>query len=173
MALLKHPVPKNLLTLIGDLTVSYALLEYSLQGLASSLIEDHQRVCQIILCEGYFRQLLGMIESLYKERHGEDEDYKQLKGIIKKVTSTNKKRNAITHSIWAAGDNPKSATRIKTTAKKAYRVRFEEIDATFLQSLVDDVQKLAGEILAFKLRLTKEKKVFNNPAIGKPKSLFD
>jgi len=172
MATLRHPVPKKLLTLIGDMSVSYALLESSLQDLAASLIEEHQRICQIILCEGSLRQLLAMIESLYKERHGEDGDYTQLKNFLKNADLANQRRNAIIHSVWVAGDNAKSVVRIKMTAKKTYRVVSEKIDQVLLQSLIDEIQELAQNILYFRLRLIQNKKAFNNPVRGKPKCYF-
>jgi hypothetical protein len=71
---LQHPVPVQLLARIGDITVSFALLESTIQTLAGSQLQEHQRIGQIITAELSFRNLRALVTSLYRERHGEDAD---------------------------------------------------------------------------------------------------
>src|SRR5262245_45656451 len=63
---LKHPVPDAHLARIGDITVSFALLENSVQSLMGSLLNEHQRVGQIIAAELSFTR----IKATAKERDG-------------------------------------------------------------------------------------------------------
>jgi hypothetical protein len=82
---LKHPVPDSLLAGIGDVTVSFALLESEIQTLAGSQIQDNQRLSQIITAELSFQNLRALTMSLYRERHGEDADYEELRDLMRRA----------------------------------------------------------------------------------------
>ena len=73
MGKLQHPVPPKLLTNIGDITVSFSLLENVLQMLVGALLREHQRIGQIITAQLAFKSLRALVDSLYKEKYGEDE----------------------------------------------------------------------------------------------------
>ncbi len=102
--MLQHPVPEKFLVHIGDITVSFALLESTIQSLIGSFIAEHQRIGQIITTELAFRNLRALTISLYKERHGEDTDFGILRELMKRAADLEEKRNQITHSVWGAGD---------------------------------------------------------------------
>ena len=116
--MIQHPVPQSLLVHIGDLTVSFALLESHIQSLFGSLIREHQRIGQILSTYLSFSNLRTATISLYLERHGEDEDFVKLKEFMGQAGKIEEERNRITHSIWAAGDTPGSVSRIKITARE-------------------------------------------------------
>src|SRR5262245_11547749 len=78
--MMSHPVPGKLLVDVGHITVSFALLEHTIQSLVRSLIAEHQRIGQIITVELSFRSLRGLAISLYKERHGDDQDFWRAQG---------------------------------------------------------------------------------------------
>ena len=82
---MKHPVPDQHLIHIGDITASFALLEMMIQTLIGSLIAEHQRIGQIITAELSFRNLRALVISLYRERHGDDDDYSKLKSLMNKA----------------------------------------------------------------------------------------
>ena len=129
--MLQHPVPENHLKAIGDITVSFALLEFQIQNLIGSLIYEHQRIGQIITAELSFKNLRALLISLYLERHGEDEDFNNLRDFMKRAGQAEEKRNQIIHSVWAAGKDKDHITRFKTTAKEKHGIRFkfEEVSA--------------------------------------------
>jgi hypothetical protein len=60
---LQHPVPEDHLKAIGDITVSFALLESHIQNLIGSLIYEHQRIGQIITAELSFKNLRALLIS--------------------------------------------------------------------------------------------------------------
>ena len=163
--MLQHPVPKTLLVHIGDITVSFALLEANLQLFIGSLIREHQAVGRIITAECSFRGLRALAASLYLERHGRDDDYKILQSLLKRAGQLEDKRNAITHSVWGAGNSPGTITRIKVTAKEKHGLRhqFENVHAEALKSIADDIKKLANDLQRFHLDLMDRGKAVNNP----------
>ena len=164
--MLQHPVPEPHLKSIGDITVSFALLESEIQSLIGSLILEHQRIGQIITAELSFKNLRSLLVSLYKERHGKDSDFKKLQDLMKQAAQIEDKRNSITHSIWAVGKDKEHITRMKTTAKEKHGVRFkfEQVSLQALQDFADRIKLLAEEILCFRIELLKNKKIINNPA---------
>lgn len=153
--MLKHPVPETLLARIGDVTVSFALLESVIQALAGSQIQDHQRIGQIITAELSFRNLRALTLSLYRERHGEDGDYEELRALMNRAWELEDFRNAITHSVWAAGATAVTVTRIKMTAKekRGLRVDFRSVTAEDLGNVAEDMQQLAEDVQRFWIRL--------------------
>ena len=164
--LLRHPVPEAILARIGDITVSFALLESAIQSVAGSLIAEHQRVGQIITAELSFQKLRALLVSLYIERHSEnDNDFETLRSLNCRAAELEGKRNQITHSIWAAGDAPGTVTRIKTTAKESRGIHFvfEQMDVAAFKAIADDLKKLAREYLHFHFHLLKSGKAINNP----------
>jgi hypothetical protein len=148
---LQHPVPAGLLTRIGDITVSFALLENAIQTLVGSLVKEHQRISQIITAELAFRNLRALAVSLYRERHGEDADFEVLRALMRRAGYLEEQRNQITHSIWAAGDSADTVTRIKTTAKEQRGLHFDwtRVGEEDLAAVAEAMKLLAGEIQAF------------------------
>lgn len=163
--MLKHPVPDNHLKEIGDITVSFTMLESQIQNLIGSLIYEHQRIGQIITAELSFKNLRALLISLYLERHGEDDDFSKLREFMKRAGRAEDKRNQITHSIWAAGKDKNHITRCKTTAREKHGInfKFEEVSAESLNEFVKEIKVLAEELIRFQLDLLNRHKVINSP----------
>lgn len=160
-----HPVPSEHLIQIGDTTVSFALLEMTLQTLTGSLINEHQRVGQIITAEVSFKNLRALLLSLYRERHGEDVDYTKLKSLMNEAGEIEEIRNQIIHSVWASGKDKNHITRIKTTAKEKHglKFQFQEMSVNDLSYFVKRIRNCASEIQKLHSNLIDTKKVINNP----------
>jgi hypothetical protein len=162
--LIKHPVAKHHLVYIGDMTVSFALLEAAIQSVVWYLIGERQRIGQIITAELSFKNLRALAISLYLERNGEDSDYLTLKAFMDKAATLEGRRNQITHSIWAVGKDPQSITRIKTTAKEknGLQFQFEDIQAKDLSIFVSEIKQLAEDIQFFWIHLLENEKTVSN-----------
>ena len=152
---LQHPVPGKQLQHIGDITVSFELLLSEIQSLIWKLLDQDQRVGQIITSELSFRNLLNLLSSLYLEKKGQDDKSEKLNDLLKKANEIEGTRNGITHSIWGAGKDIEHITRIKTTAKQKAGLRFvfEEVSASSLSDFATEIKTLAGEIQEFRLEL--------------------
>lgn len=160
---LQHPVPDEHLKHIGDITVSFALLENCLQALAQSLLGAGQRLGQIVTAEVSFKALRALTVSLYLQRNGEDEHLTQFRELIRRAADAEDKRNQITHSLWAAGENAHSITRIKTTAKERHGIRFhfENVTADQLAAFAREIKVLANDIQKFRVSLIQSGKATN------------
>ena len=165
--MIQHPVPEKLLIQIGDITVSFALLESTIRLLTGSLVAEHQRIGQIITAELAFKNLRAMTVSLYKERHGEDEDFSTLRHLMQRAAKLEEIRNQITHSLWGAGSAADTITRIKTTAKEKQGIRFQfqQIRESDLADIAQKMKRLAGDVQAFWIRLIDTAKAINNPVM--------
>jgi len=152
---LQHPVPDEHLKHIGDITVSFALLESGLQSLTQSLLGAGQRLGQIVTAELSFRALRALTVSLYLQRNGEDETLEKFRELIKRAADVEEKRNQITHSLWGAGRDASSITRIKATAKERHGIRFhfENVTSQQLAEFAREIKVLAHDIQDFWLLL--------------------
>jgi hypothetical protein len=160
--ILQHPVPDEHLKHIGDMTVSFAMLETVIQFFIGMFFADNQRIAQIVMAELSFNKLRALLISLYLECYGEDDDFKTLRSLMQRAAATEEKRNKITHSIWGAGDDTDTITRIKTTAKEKHGIRFhhEKVSSGYLSSFVIEIKSLASEIQDFSLALADQGKPF-------------
>lgn len=163
--MLHHPVPESHLKNIGDITVSFAMLESQLQSLIGSLLNERQRIGQIITAELSFKALKALLVSLYIERHGNDDsDFGQLKRLILRCGKIEEKRNQITHSVWGAGSDVNHITRIKTTAKENHGIKFqfEDVSSQSLANIAIEIKILAHDLFAFYMHLLESGKAINN-----------
>ena len=163
--MLRHPVPESLLAPIGDVTVSFALLETTIQSLLGSLIREHQRVGQIVTSYLSFARLRAAVVSLYRDRHGADRDFTTLRELMRRAADIEVERNRITHSIWAAGHTSASITRIKITCpeKRGFTVQSDDYNHARLQQFADSIKVLAGEVMQYQIELVQRGKAINNP----------
>jgi hypothetical protein len=148
-------VAEPLLVRIGDITVSFALLESEIQGLAHALLGRHQRVGQIITAQVSFPQLCTLATRLYRERNGDDADLEVLRELMARAADLGAKRNQIVHSVWGAGKTRETVTRIKVTAKADRAIRFDFVDvgSDDLRVVADDLKHLADEVQRFTIAL--------------------
>jgi hypothetical protein len=144
---MQHPVPDTHLREIGDITVSFAMLEFSIKQLVWKLLNIDQRSGQIVTSGISFKTLIEMASSLYKENTSvQDPSFNEL---IREITGIEEQRNQITHSIWGAGKNAESITRIKTTSrlKKGLNHDFQEMTVSELKKIADSIKKLSHRIM--------------------------
>jgi len=163
--MLKHPVLDQHLKSIGDITVSFALLESEIQLLIGSMLNGRQRIGQIITAELSFKNLRALMISLYIERHRkEDVDFEKLKELMTRAGQVEDKRNQITHSIWGAGKDVDTITRIKTTAKEKHGIRFqfEDVSSDYLADFAVEIKVLAEEIQRYWIYLIENGKAIND-----------
>lgn len=155
MRKLQHPVPQNLLVQIGEITVSFALLESEIESLVGNLISHDQRKGQIITAELSFRNLRALLVSLYLHRYGKDSNYGQFRELIVRLGNIEAKRNVITHSLWAAGETVDTITRIKTTAKEkdGFKFDFENMSENKFIDIATEIKVLASDVQDFALML--------------------
>jgi hypothetical protein len=163
--MLQHPVPEKLLTRIGDITVSFAILESTIRMLIGSLIAEHQRIGQIITAELAFKNLRALAVSLYKERRGEDADFAALKALMQRAAQLEERRNQITHSLWAVGSVAGTVTRVKATAKEkcGIRFQFEDLTEQDLAAVANDLKQLGEEVQLFWIKLLNAGKAASSP----------
>ncbi len=143
------------------------MLELVLQDLIGSLIAEHQGVGKIITAELSFKNLRGLVSSLYLDRHGQDKDYANLKALLSEAQMIEEIRNSIIHSIWAGGKDKDHITRMKTTAKekKGLKFQFQELSAKDLKDFALRIQKCHNNIHHFYITLVFGGKAINNPIL--------
>jgi hypothetical protein len=151
MAKLQAPVPAEHLRMIGQITVNFALLENAISFFVWTWISNEQRVGQIITAELSFRNLVGLLSSIFRHRMGDSEKVEELEALLTRALQVEEKRNIITHSVWGAGNTRETITRVKTTAKKAKGLRhqFEQMSVADLNEIAEQVAVLAHEIQMF------------------------
>ena len=163
--MLKHAVPDSILTVIGDMTVSFAMLENSLQMFADLLIgttydTNQSRIGALVTAEMSFKNIRALVISLYLQRFGEsDPDLPTMRTMLKTAAAVEELRNRITHSIWAHGSTPDRVQRLKITAKEKRGLAFavEEIGAEDIRRIVDDIQTLSADLQRFWAYIQKAK----------------
>jgi len=149
--IIEHRIPSKYLEKIGDITVSFAILENEIEYFIWALLGTNHFIEQIITVELSFKKLRALLVSLYKERYGENDNYKKMRDLMNRAGKIEEKRNQITHSLWGAGKDIDSVTRMKTTAKEkcGLRTKFELVTVSDLSKIARDIKKLAAEIQNF------------------------
>lgn len=160
-----HPVRPEYLVHIGDMVVSFALLESAIKSLIMSFINEHQSAGRIITAELPFKGLRALLMSLYLDRHGKDLDYIKLKKLMSEAGKIEEKRNQIVHSTWGIECGISGITRIKTTAKegKGLESKFENMSVEDLKTFADAIKQLTSDIHLIQQELIKSKKALTTP----------
>jgi hypothetical protein len=154
MGKLIAPVPEEHLKAIGQITVNFALLENTISSFVGMLISSDQRVGQIITAELSFRNLVGLLSSLYKHFVNESEKIEELDALLTTALTIEEKRNIVTHSLWGAGYTHETITRIKMTAKKAKGLRhqYEQMSAEDLSKIAERIAELSHDVQMLMIR---------------------
>ena len=160
---LNHMVPKEHLACIGDMTVSFSMLEQNIIFVIMSLLGGSQRVSQIITAELSFKQLCSLAINLYDENYGRNNDaFKGLKSLIGKARVIEDRRNQITHSFWGhGGDSP---IRFKVTAKQKVGLNFQQeiVSIDDLKIFLEEIKTTSSEILAFAINFSLKSMIANS-----------
>jgi len=146
-----HGILPDQLVQIGDMTVSFAHLEFQMQTIFGVLVNQSARVGRILGSYLPFRNLRAALSSLYKERFGEDALYLELKELLAEAAKLEEERNQITHSLWIAGRTPSTITRHKVTAqkKRGLNAEFKQYSKDDLSAFVESIQRLTGKFVDF------------------------
>lgn len=154
----RHTVPAPILKQIGDVTVSFEMLQGAIRQLITLFIAEDHRIAQIVTAEMSSKNCRSLLRSLYQERCGEDAGFKELCRLNKSARDLEERRNQIIHSRFAGGSpSCDTITRIKTTAKERQGLRHqvETIDVAAIKSIADDMKRLHSEYMQFKFDLLK------------------
>jgi hypothetical protein len=147
----EHPVPRELLTPIGDMTVSFAALELHMQAVFIFLVDESARIGHILASQLSFTRLRVTILALHKERYGENSDYLRLKEFMTRAAKIEEERNNITHSFWGAGELPDTIIRLKITTnyKRGLNFNKEVYNETTLSDFAASIRQLTDEFIDF------------------------
>ncbi len=158
MGTMSHFVPPAILVQIGDMTVSFALLEFEMRKVFIYLVNQSAHVGEILGSYLSFSNLRAAIISLYKERFGEDALYSDLRVLVSEAQKIEEERNTITHSLWGAGANRFLAQRIKITAreKKGLKIQLKPYSEDDLSAFYQRIRELSGAFGDFYTKLPDE-----------------
>jgi hypothetical protein len=151
MGKIQTPVSNEHLRAIGQITVNFANLEGAISFFVWELISNDQRFGQIITAELSFRNLVGLLSSIYKYRANNQGQIIKLEELLNRALHVEEQRNLIIHSQWAAGSKPETITRLKTTAKKSKGLthQFEQLKIEDLDKIADIISDVDVEIQLF------------------------
>ena len=156
MRQMKHTVGPEHLHAIGDITVSFAMLEGVLESLIWDLASPQdQRIGQIITAELSFKQRLHLASSCLRHKYSDRAKHEQMDALRQRALAVENERNKITHSTWAVGDTRETITRVKITAKarKGWTMKFEQISIKKLDELAEQIRVLSSDITMFTFNL--------------------
>jgi hypothetical protein len=165
-SLVEHPAGPELLIQIGDMTVSFTLLELRIQMLLSALIGQQHGVGQVIATQLPFARLRATVAGVYRERHGEDDDFQTLKQLLDEAAEIEQERNRITHSIWGMRNSSHKITRMKPTCrqKRGLQFQFEQYDEARFVHFNNRIKRLIGGFIGFHDALLEKGKAIDNAA---------
>lgn len=152
MGKMQSPVPPEHLRAIGQVTVNFSILAGTISSFVWGMISTDQMLGQTITAELSFRNLVGLLSSMYKYRINDEERIAELEGLLNRALYAEEQRNIITHSFWTVGDKAETITRVKTTAKKARGLlhQFEQMTVEDLDRIADLAGDVAAEIQQFR-----------------------
>jgi hypothetical protein len=127
------------------------MLESAISSFVWGMINTDQMLGQMITAELSFRNLVGLLSSIYKHRINDEERITELERLLNRALYAEEQRNIIAHSSWGVGDKAETITRFKTTAKKARGLihQFEQMTVEDLDKIADLVGDVAVEIQLF------------------------
>ena len=117
MGKMQTPVPPEHLRAIGQVTVNFAMLESAISSFVWGMINTDQMLGQMITAELSFRNLVGLLSSIYKHRINDEERITELERLLNRALYAEEQRNIIAHSSWGVGDKAETITRFKTDRK--------------------------------------------------------
>ena len=142
---------------IGDMTVSFGLLEFQMQEILVYLVNQSAIIGRVLGSYLSFSNLRAALSTLYEERFDADELFLELKDLLKEATSIEQERNAITHSYWIGGKTPLTITRHKVTARErsGFNPQFQEYSEEKLSAFNQRIKDLTGKFVDFYNKLDK------------------
>lgn len=149
---LEHSIPPKHLQGIGNVVVSFSLLEMQLRMLCASLIADSFNTSSIITSEMSFSALTQLARSLFLAKRGKnDPDYKKFQSIIGQADKCSDQRNRIVHDMWAIPvGQDKTVRKIRTWQKGNHglQANIEDLTIGELDAHANTMKKLAFKVYA-------------------------
>jgi hypothetical protein len=155
--MMQHQVGPEHLEAIGDITVSFAMLESVLQGLVHTLLGTRLAIAQTVTAEISFKGLRALAASLWIERYGKAQaltvDFLKL---MTRIRAVEEKRNQVTHSLWAANEEG-LVLRIKRTAKetRGLELKYDQVAPADLAKIAGEIKRVASEVQSLHLGMKK------------------
>jgi hypothetical protein len=171
---IRHGVSDQWLGYIGDMTVSFAVLESFMQHLFGSLVYEGENdinfeAGDMIAAEYSSKKLRAVLVSVYRIRHGEDSDYKILRRLIVRAAKVDQERNQITHSVWGMDPTNLSVIiRLKRISRetRGYDIQREEYDAKKFEDFIEQIMTLCRDFMFLELHLGESSKIASRPWPG-------
>jgi hypothetical protein len=104
---------------IGQVTVQFAFLEFTVAELIWGLLGIEQKVGQAVTAGLPFRQSVALASTLAKQRVVDPVALSRLDGLLSKALAAENERNTIVHSTWFVLDEGAQVSRLKFRADKA------------------------------------------------------
>ncbi len=140
---MKHSVSQKHLASIGDVVVSFNLLEQFYHMITWGILTDSQELGRAVTAKMSFRKLREIALELYKKKNGEDGLYSEFLILKKKVDKIEDERDRIVHDLWMGVGGELS--KIQTTMKQSIRTSYD--DGKFIELL--DMMDTTGDDLLY------------------------
>lgn len=143
---------------LGKVAAYFALLEDQIEFLTWSLIGRDQRLGQVITAQTYFRPLLALLSAVFRHRIADEALCAELDALLERAERVRRRRNQVTHCVWAGGDSMKTITRIRMTVQveKGLTHDFQQMTAAEIERVALDAGALALQFQQFAMKLPAE-----------------
>ena len=156
----KHAVDEPVLARIGDVMVSFSMLERMLDLYIAGLLAVPQRIGRCICAALTFTQARQMTIAVYNEKFGHDEDYAILADVLKRAGQAEEHRNAIAHSEWGrVNDLEVSRLKDSTRGFKGLKITTTDHTAEDIGAIATELAKVTGDLGKLWERQHKAKKL--------------
>ncbi len=137
---------------LGRVIVNFQACEIHIAFLTWQLIGAGQDVGPVLTSQLPFGKLCRVCLALFEIRETDSDLRARLRDLVKRAQKAEQRRNALFHSAWTAPAHPDetSSMRIKFTVRKGkLQVAQEEVDASELNTLGDELRALGEDIGLF------------------------
>jgi hypothetical protein len=154
------PLTLDELRALGEINVSFQLLEDVIRALAWNLISSHphdRKLGEIATARLSFDGLVHTVNWLFRYHHPGDPRAEELAGLLRQALDfEGSKRNSVIHAMWARDDATPEGhiTRVKLphgNLKKPYERKTEHVTAADLFTRAREIQALAAQIAGFNM----------------------
>ncbi len=154
MATVQHPVPETHLKAIGNIAVSFALLETLLASTLHLFIGAAQPIGHMVTAQLSFKRMVDLLGALIQARFKNHDELAEWTPLIKRLHRAEVERNIIMHSFWVAGNSQGTITCVKTTARspQGLRHQFKTMRVEGLDNIAETLLRLTGDLIGLQAR---------------------
>lgn len=149
-----HFVPVDILAAIGDVVVSFSLLEHEVQSLCGTMLDSDAKVGKIVAAGMSFSSRRALAASLFKYKFGEGPHLDLLRKLLRRAEQVEGLRNQIMHSVWGkTGATPDEIVRMKDTAREKTGLAFQQITvaAPELHAIAEEIRQVSWNLTRFRI----------------------